>query len=155
MIYQTNKLLFFIFKKTHSKLNLFIIWIKVLLLKKTEEAARQLESTKLQTTGGWVKRNFFFNKLYLIFSCHCLNEKKQNGKETSIFTRYFENHVALICFILILLYIYYFLPARYINIPAVYLWAATCQPPNAFSTIFLFQTIFCFSVSFSLFVNKK
>lgn len=29
---------------------------KVLLLKRTEEAARQLESTKLHTSGGWVSR---------------------------------------------------------------------------------------------------
>lgn len=29
---------------------------KVFLLKKTEEAARQLESTKLHTTGGWVEQ---------------------------------------------------------------------------------------------------
>lgn len=30
----------------------FIYMLQVLLLKRTEEAARQLESTKLQTIGG-------------------------------------------------------------------------------------------------------
>lgn len=44
---------------------------KVLLLKRTEEAQRQLESTKLASVGGYVSLLFVIFNFLCFFSCYC------------------------------------------------------------------------------------